>query len=213
MTRPDRLLDAFDTTPIVAIVRARSPIDLDAILARLADGGVTVAEVTVPTPGALAAIAKARAEGRLVVGAGTVLSIADADAAVGAGAQFLVTPNVDAAVIARAGELGVPILPGAFTPTEIALAAALGAAAVKVFPAARLGPSYLYDLSGPLPGISLVPTGGIGLGDVAGYLEAGALALGLGDPLLGDAVTGGSADDLVARTARFVETARSARRR
>lgn len=207
------LAEAFDRTPIVAIIRCRARVELTDVLRVLVTAGIGCVEVTVPTPGSLESIeAAAQDHPGLLIGAGTVLTVDDVDRCARAGARFLVTPVVDTQVIRRAVAAGLPIVPGALTPTEIVTAYAAGAAAVKVFPAARLGPDYLRDLSGPLPQLPLVPAGGIGLDDVAPYLHAGAAAVGLGSPLIGDALTGGRLSELAARAGAFAAAARGARR-
>lgn len=169
---------------IVAVARR---LDAPAAL-RLADalvaGGVHVLEVTMEGGAGSAAIAAARDRG-LEVGAGTVLTVEEAAAAVGAGASFLVSPHVDAALVAWATARGVPFLAGAFTPTEVLAAHRAGAAAVKVFPASIGGPAHLSALRAPFPDIGLVPTGGVDADTVAAFLAAGALAVGVGAWLTG----------------------------
>ena len=105
----------------------------------------------------------------------------------------------------------VPFYPGAFTPTEIYAAMTAGAAAVKVFPAGGLGPGYLRDIRGPLPGARIMPTGGIKIEDVADWLAAGAVAVGLGSPLIGDAASGGDLRKLAARARQAVSAVAIAR--
>src|SRR5207244_3247319 len=108
----------------------------------------------------------------LAVGAGSVLTPDDAEAAVAAGAQFIVAPMTDPAVIWRCRLLEVACMPGALTPTEIVSAWHAGASVVKVFPARALGPSYIKDLREPLPFLRLMPTGGIGVENIAAYVQA-----------------------------------------
>jgi 2-dehydro-3-deoxyphosphogluconate aldolase/(4S)-4-hydroxy-2-oxoglutarate aldolase len=140
-----------------------------------------------------------------VIGAGTVLTDDDAKAAVDAGAAFLVSP------VSGLGPQPVPLYPGAFSPTEVYAAQLSGAPIVKLFPAGGLGPGYLKDLRGPLPGVRIMPTGGIGLDDIAKWLAAGAVAVGLGGPLIGDAATGGSLTALAARARHAVDAVTFAR--
>jgi 2-dehydro-3-deoxyphosphogluconate aldolase/(4S)-4-hydroxy-2-oxoglutarate aldolase len=102
-----------------------------------------------------------------------------------------VSPHTDPVLAARARQLGVAYLPGAFTPTEIVAAVTAGAAAVKLFPARLGGPRYLRDIREPLPDIPIVPTGGVGAGNVADWFAAGAAAVGVGSTLIGDALDGG----------------------
>lgn len=174
---------------VIAIARGLDAEALPAIAEALRGAGLRSLEVTLNSPDALEAIRRLAAEHRredFAIGAGTVRGIDDAQAAVEAGATYLVAPHTDLAVVEWAAQREVPILPGALTPTEVVRAWDAGAAAVKVFPAGRLGPSYITDLLAPLPEVLLVPTGGVTPDDARGYLAAGAVAVGLGSALLGD---------------------------
>ena len=133
-----------------------------------------------------------------------MLSPEDARRAVGAGAQYLVTPTFVPAVLEAAASLGVPVVPGALTPTEVQAAHEAGAAFVKLFPAGLGGPRYLKLIRDPLPQIPLIPTGGVSIEDAAAYLAAGAVAVGLGSQLSGDACAGGALSELAARAERLV---------
>ncbi|QYC42019.1 KHG/KDPG aldolase [Nonomuraea coxensis DSM 45129] len=208
MTTLDEALAAL---PVIAIIRAAGSRHLKTVLETLAGAGVRAVEVTMTTPGAAEAIRWASGGGLpgVAVGAGTVLDVASARQAVDAGAGYLITPAVLPEVIGEGRRLGVPVLPGAFTPTEIVQAWSQGAAMVKVFPAgAAGGPGYIKDVRAPLPRIPLVPTGGIRIEDVPGYLRAGAHAVGMGSPLLGDACADGDTAALAARAERLVEIVR-----
>ena len=185
---------------LLGIVRYRAAGDLDAVIEALFDAGVPLVEVTLDTPGALDVVASRRAAGR-AVGTGTVLSAEQVETSVDAGAAFVVSPGVAGPVIERARALGVDVVPGAFTPTEVLRARELGAAAVKLFPASTGGPEHVRALRGPLPDVPLVPTGGIGIEDVMAYLEAGASCVGLGGALVGAAAPTRAAE-LVAISAR-----------
>lgn len=194
-------------TGLVAILRGRSGERLAAACDALLGAGVCCLEVTMNTPGALAVVSRLAGDAResVEVGVGTVRRAEDVDAAADVGATFVVAPNTDAAVGARAAQRGLGWYPGAFTPTEIAAAWDLGATAVKVFPAGSAGgPRYLREVRAPLDDIPLVPTGGVSVDDVPGYLQAGALAVGMGGPLLGRALE--DDEDL----ARLGERARAA---
>lgn len=169
---------------LLAIVRYREAGDLGGVLDAVRRGGIDLLEITLDTPGALATIERASGAGA-VVGAGTVRTPDDVRAAADAGAAFLVSPGLFEPVIEAAREHAIDVLPGALTPTEVARAAELGAAAVKLFPASLGGPRYVRSLRGPFPDVPLVPTGGIGVGDVAAYLEVGAGCVGLGGELVG----------------------------
>ncbi|GIW19737.1 MAG: hypothetical protein KatS3mg065_0033 [Chloroflexota bacterium] len=173
---------------VIAIARRLDPGTLPAIAEALAAKGIRAFEVTLNSPGAVESIRLLASGGlgdRLLVGAGTVLTIEEAEAALEAGARFLVTPHLDVALVRWAAERGVPILPGAFTPTEILTAWRAGAAAVKLFPASVAGPTFIRDFRGPFPEIPIVPTGGVTVENAAEFLRAGAVAVGLGSWLTG----------------------------
>ncbi|HVK21821.1 MAG TPA: bifunctional 4-hydroxy-2-oxoglutarate aldolase/2-dehydro-3-deoxy-phosphogluconate aldolase [Actinokineospora sp.] len=189
---PEQLTEALAKARVLAILRGDDPAHLVAAAGVLAKAGVSVIEVSLTSADALDVIAEIRdAQPGLVLGAGTVLSAARAKDAVAAGAGFLVSPTVSAGAIAAADALGVGILAGAFTPTEIDAAWLAGATAVKVFPASAAGgPAYLAALRGPFPDIPLVAVGGVGIADVPAYLAAGVLAVGIGAPLVGTDLDG-----------------------
>lgn len=179
----------FAAMPLIAILRGQ-PIGLiDPVVQALADGGFVALEITMNTPGAAAQIrtAGACAGNRLAVGAGTVTSLAELDEAHAAGASFIVTPVVVPEVITECVRRGLPVFPGAFTPTEIHQAHRLGATMVKLFPAHRLGPGYVRDLRAPLSSIRLLATGGITPETLPGYAQAGVAGFGVGSPLLAPA--------------------------
>lgn len=192
-------------TWVAAILRADCSDHLEAAARELAAAGITCLELTLTTPGALDALARLRdrLEDGVALGMGSVLDGAQAHAALDAGADFLVSPGVCAEVAHAAGGRGAPCYPGAFTPTEVIAAWSLGAPAVKLFPAATGGPRYLRDIRGPLPDIPLVPTGGVALEQISDYIAAGAVAVGLGGPLVGEALRDGP-------TAALGERARAA---
>jgi 2-dehydro-3-deoxyphosphogluconate aldolase / (4S)-4-hydroxy-2-oxoglutarate aldolase len=180
------ILDAIIAARIVAIVRLER-YDRAADLGRaLVAGGITALEFTLTGAGAHAAIAACRAAlgDAAQVGVGSVLSPADATAAIDAGAQFVVTPALRPAVIAACRGRGTPILCGAFTPSEALEAHEAGADMVKIFPARLGGPKYISDILAPLPFLKLVPTGGVGPENARAYLEAGAAAVGIGGNLV-----------------------------
>lgn len=194
---------------MMAIARGRSGERLLPVLETLIEGGIRCLEVTLPTPGSLEAVSALRARfgGEVCVGVGTILSTAQARQAVAAGGQFLVSPHLDTAIVQEAALLGAGALPGVFTPTEAILAERAGATAAKLFPASVLGPGYLTALRGPLPDLPFVPTGGVNLADIGPWLRAGALAVAVGSPLIGDALDGGDLADLRKRAAAFASAA------
>jgi 2-dehydro-3-deoxyphosphogluconate aldolase/(4S)-4-hydroxy-2-oxoglutarate aldolase len=171
---------------IVAIIRAPSNEQLVQVARTLYEAGIDVQEVTLTVPGALDVIASIRRElgDRVLLGAGTVLDTETARAAMLAGAEFIVSPTVNVDVIRMCRRYDKLIMPGAFTPTEVLTAWEAGADFVKIFPADIGGPAHLKALSGPLPQIRLLPTGGVDLNTLRGFVEAGASAVGLGSALV-----------------------------
>ncbi|GAA1663426.1 bifunctional 4-hydroxy-2-oxoglutarate aldolase/2-dehydro-3-deoxy-phosphogluconate aldolase [Kribbella yunnanensis] len=200
----DLLAELRDRT-ILAIIRADSPERAVACVDTLVEAGITALEISLTTPGAVQAIRQTRAAHNptILIGAGTVLTPAQADEVAAAGATFVVTPGITQGA-RRAVDLGLPLLCGALTPTEVIAALDLGATAVKIFPAKAHGPSYLRELAAPLPHAPLIAVGGVDAKSAPEYLAAGALAVGVGSPLLGDAGTGGSLVDLADRAKTFL---------
>jgi len=170
---------------LLGIVRYRVAGDVDGALGALVRGGIGLVEVTWDTPGALGAVERGRRSG-WTIGVGTVLEPDQVDRCVDAGAAFVVTPGLVPAVVERAHELNVDVVPGAFTPTEVIRAHSMRVSAVKLFPASMGGPSYLRALLGPLARVTLVPTGGIAIEEAGAYLAAGAACVGLGSALVGE---------------------------
>ncbi|MER5177391.1 bifunctional 4-hydroxy-2-oxoglutarate aldolase/2-dehydro-3-deoxy-phosphogluconate aldolase [Streptomyces sp. NPDC002896] len=186
MTQRPGITPQLSRTRVMAILRSADASGLPAAARALAAGGITCLEVTLTTAGALDALARIRDELGLevAVGAGTVLTAAQAKDAVAAGAEFLVSPNVDTEVIRGAAEGGTPFYPGAWTATEVFTAWQAGAAAVKLFPASTGGPGHLRQLRAPLPEVPLIAVGGVGIAQARDYIDAGAYAVGVGSPLL-----------------------------
>ena len=177
--------DLFQKAPIVGIVRNVSLEDVKQILPVFREAGLTTIEITMNTPGAEEIIRYAidnEQEG-LNIGAGTVCTREDLDLAIDAGAQFIVTPIINKKVIKSCVKKGIPIFPGAFTPTEIYNAWMLGAAMVKIYPATSLGPEYVKDLKAPMNQLKLLPTGGISSENMLSFMKAGANGLGIGGQL------------------------------
>jgi 2-dehydro-3-deoxyphosphogluconate aldolase/(4S)-4-hydroxy-2-oxoglutarate aldolase len=199
---------------VIAIMRAQSSDQLLRAAEAIRAGGVSAIEVTMTTPGALAVIesATAQADEGVTFGAGTVLDAESARAAILAGAQFLVSPTLSVAVIAMARRYRVPVLPGAYTPTEILAAWEAGADMVKVFPASVGGPEFIRALKAPLPQVELVPVGGVELENTAAFIRAGAAAVGVGSALVNQRLLDARDwDALTARARRLVEAVAEAR--
>jgi 2-dehydro-3-deoxyphosphogluconate aldolase / (4S)-4-hydroxy-2-oxoglutarate aldolase len=195
----DRLREALAATRVLAIFRAKTSTHFVAAAQALADNGVRAIEFTLNSDGALDALRRLRTESPdLLAGMGTVITPQDASDAVAAGAQFLVSPCTRIETLERARDLGVPMIAGATTPTEVALAYDHGSELVKLFPS-TVGPAYVRALREPLPHIDLVITGGVSLDVIPDFLDAGAVGVGLGAPLTGDALDTG---DLASITER-----------
>jgi 2-dehydro-3-deoxyphosphogluconate aldolase / (4S)-4-hydroxy-2-oxoglutarate aldolase len=170
---------------ILAILRGVPPAYAEAMAQALYAGGIRLLEVSLSRTAALEGL-RALAATRppdMLVGAGTVVSRALAEQAKEAGATFFVTPHVVSEVAEYAGAFGIPVLCGAMTPTEIAAAREQGCGVVKLFPATALGADYLRSLRGPYPDLELLAVGGIGADNLAEYLAAGALGVGIGGAL------------------------------
>ena len=198
------LIPTLERDRALAVVRAPRVDDPAALCRALAAGGIRTVEFTFTTPGVEAVIAEAvRGADNVIVGAGTVTDARSAEAAVAAGAQFLVTPGISEGAAGVAREAGIPILLGALTPSEVMRALALGAAAVKIFPAGLVGPAYLTDLRGPFPGVPVVPSGGLDARNAADWMRAGALAVTAGSSVVGAALV--EAADWATVTARARE--------
>jgi 2-dehydro-3-deoxyphosphogluconate aldolase/(4S)-4-hydroxy-2-oxoglutarate aldolase len=205
---PESLLAGVRQTRLVAIVRGTlGSAAAEAALAAMEEG-FTYVEIALTTPDALEAIRKVRAAAPAgcFVGAGTVMTKQDADNVAGAGGQFVVTPSL-APSIEHAAGLGIPVLAGALTPSEAFEAMNRGATAIKLFPASIGGPKYLKAVRDPFPDIPFIAVGGVGLDEAAGYWQAGAVAVGLGGPLFGDAASGGDLAAMRERARTFVALA------
>jgi 2-dehydro-3-deoxyphosphogluconate aldolase / (4S)-4-hydroxy-2-oxoglutarate aldolase len=204
---------ALVTTGIVAILRAENALRAEAVVDVLLENGVRSLELTLTTKGALEVVERlaARVPDGTDLGMGTVLTAQEVDRAVDAGARFVVSPAVVPAVIEAATRRGIASYPGAFTPTEIHAAWSAGASAVKLFPAGAPGPGYLKAVRAPLPDIPLVPTGGVDVETVGAWLDAGAVAVGLGGPLIGNALAPDGNLHALAERARAVCAAVGAR--
>jgi 2-dehydro-3-deoxyphosphogluconate aldolase / (4S)-4-hydroxy-2-oxoglutarate aldolase len=199
------IASAIETMGVVAIIRLKDPGKLRAVVDALADGGVRALEVTMTVPRAVDLIRELAPTlpAGFLLGAGTVTDVATAAAVIDAGAKFVVGPVFRPDVIRACHERDVPALPGCFTPTEIFAAHECGADIVKVFPATSLGPQFIRDVRAPLPGVKLMPTGGVSLDNAGDWIRAGAIAVGVGSALI---------DANAIETGRFEVVAASARR-
>jgi 2-dehydro-3-deoxyphosphogluconate aldolase/(4S)-4-hydroxy-2-oxoglutarate aldolase len=170
----------------VAVIRAKDPAKLKRIIESLAEGGITVAEITMTVPNAIQLIEKMSNEvdKNIIIGVGSVLNRATAIEAIKAGAKYVVSPIMKKEIIETAYQNDVPVMPGCFTPTEIQTAYEYGADIIKVFPADALGMSFFKSILAPMPHLKLMPTGGVTLTNPGDWIKAGACAVGLGSALL-----------------------------
>lgn len=199
---------------VVAIVRADTGEEALAAARAVREGGLQAIEVTFTVPGAAGIIRRLAAEmgDEILLGAGTVLTVAQLEEAVNAGAEYIIAPDTDAAVIEGAHRLGRAVFPGAFSPTEVVRAVKLGADMVKLFPAARLGPGYFKDLRGPFPNVPLLAVGGVDAANCAEYFAAGAVGLGVGGKLVDRTLLReGRYDEITRRSRDLVAAVRAAR--
>jgi 2-dehydro-3-deoxyphosphogluconate aldolase/(4S)-4-hydroxy-2-oxoglutarate aldolase len=212
VTMSDTFLTDFTGHKLLGIIRGSDPDAAIRAGVALVESGIRFLEVSLVTTDAPRVIGEIQRLGgdHCVIGAGTVLTRDDVTRATDAGARFMVTPAVTESV-AESVARGIPVLAGALTPTEVVTAIGLGATAVKLFPGSLGGPAYLKALREPLPTVPFVPVGGVDAAAAAEYLKYGAIAVGIGSPLLGDAVRGGDLDELRARAAAFRAVAEESR--
>jgi 2-dehydro-3-deoxyphosphogluconate aldolase/(4S)-4-hydroxy-2-oxoglutarate aldolase len=206
--------DQIDRIGIVPVIRASSSQEARFAADAVCQGGIPIVEITMTVPGALEVISElAKTMPEVLVGAGTVLNKMMARQCADAGAQFLVTPGFDKATVVEAKKLGLLVMAGALTPTEVMAAWSSGADFVKVFPCGNVGgATYLKALKGPLPQVPLVPTSGVNLETATDYIRAGAVALGVGGELiLKDALKARKAEVISGLAAKFVELVKDAR--
>ncbi|MFD0362266.1 bifunctional 4-hydroxy-2-oxoglutarate aldolase/2-dehydro-3-deoxy-phosphogluconate aldolase [Nocardia sp. GCM10030253] len=200
-------LEVIRTDRVLSVVRAPQIPDPAALADALARSGIRALELTFTTPGVLGYLRAAAAAAAAVLGVGTVLTADQAKAAIDNGARFLVTPGLRREVAAVATQHDIPVVMGAFTPSEVLTALDLGAAAVKIFPARALGPGYLKDLRGPFPDAALIPSGGVNAGNAAEFLANGAVAVTAGTDVVSPSdVAAGRWSDIAARAASFVRS-------
>jgi 2-dehydro-3-deoxyphosphogluconate aldolase/(4S)-4-hydroxy-2-oxoglutarate aldolase len=190
--------------PVIAVLRADHAREYPPVIDALLGGGVRAIELTLSTAGVFTEMTSLVNEfGDAVIGLGTVTTGEQAATAIENGAKFIVTPTVELDVIRVACDAGIPVFGGGLTPTELYRCWDAGASAVKLFPASVVGPRYIADIGGPFPDMRIIPSGGVGLDDVEAWIAAGAPAVSIGGPLLGDAFKGGDLTALSARARQF----------
>jgi 2-dehydro-3-deoxyphosphogluconate aldolase/(4S)-4-hydroxy-2-oxoglutarate aldolase len=212
-TKPE-IISLLTNPGIIAVVRAQSSDQIIPLSEALIAGGVMAIEITMTTPNAIEAIAEARKVlgERVLIGVGTVLESATCTAAMQAGAEFVVTPVGRYDLVPLALAAGRPIMLGAYTPTEAQEAYEAGADFIKIFPADTLGPNYIKAIRAPLPHLQIVPTGGVEVGNVADFLKAGCVAVGVGSSLVSAKILQDRDwTELTRRARQFVEAATKVR--
>ncbi len=202
---PESTQEIIERVGLIPVLRARNAGKARAVVDAMLAGGVTVVEVTMTVPGAVDLLKELRREyaGELLLGSGSVLTVAQVEATIDAGAEFVVSPSLHTAVINATKAAGKLSIPGALTPTEVITAWESGADYVKIFPCSAMGgASYLKSLLAPFPFLKLIPTGGVTLQTADGFLKAGARALGVGSDLVNlDAIDAGHPESIT-ETAR-----------
>ena len=209
-----RVVKCLQETGIVAIVRGIPAGKIEKIAAALYEGGVQAIEVTCNTPGYLGMIeALSSAMGdKMLIGAGTVLSPTAAQLVIDAGAKFVLAPDLNPAVVELVHQNQKLAIPGVTTPSEIMTAYRLGVDIVKLFPAGALGAKYLKDLRGPLNQAAIIPVGGVNLGNIAEFVQAGAFGFGIGSELVDKkAVAEGDYATITEKAKAFIDAVRRAR--
>jgi len=192
LSRPP-LSDRLVSSKVIAVLRAPQVSAVAPVCDVLAEEGILSLELTLTTPGLLEALPELvdRYANTADIGVGTILTESEAQRAMDSGAQYLVTPTMNLPVIRLAVERQIAVFPGGLTPTELSNGWNAGATAVKIFPAETVGAGYLKHLRGPFPDLEAMPSGGVDLDAAGEWLNAGAVAVSIGGPLLGDALKGG----------------------
>ncbi len=200
------ILEELNRVRIVAIFRGNYAGRWQEYTSALLAGGINIMEIALNSPDALQGLQELRRTygSQILLGVGTALTATDAETAIDAGAQFVIAPDTDESVIAVCLRRNIPVIPGAFTPTEIKRAYQLGAAMVKLFPAQS--PSYIRAVRGPLSHIPLMATGGVTIENAGDYLKAGASALGMGSELTSPRF---SPEEVTSRARQLTETVRA----
>ena len=214
MRSKQQIIEQLLNPGVVAVVRAKRADQAVPLAEALVAGGVIAVEITMTTPNAIAAIkdASSKLGSRALIGVGTVLDEKTCQAAIDAGAEFIVSPICRRELVPIAQKAGKPIMLGSYTPTEAQLAHEAGSDFIKIFPADTLGPNYIKALRAPLPHLKIVPTGGVDLKTIGDFFKAGVVAVGAGSSLISKDIL--DKDDwatLTKTAAEFVKAAKAAR--
>lgn len=213
--RKEQIVEKLREIGLVPVLRAESEQQALGIASAIANGGVTVLEITMTVPGAIRVMARLTKERPdILIGAGTVLDAETARMCMLEGAQFVVSPALNLKTIEMCHRYSIPVLPGALTPTEVVTAWQAGADVIKVFPASALGGAkYLKSLKAPLPQVEMIPTGGVSLATAKEFLEAGSFALGVGADLVDTkAMAEGKPEKITESAKKYLEIVREFRK-
>ena len=213
--RKEQIVEKLREIGLVPVLRAESEEQALGIASAIADGGVTVLEITMTVPGAIRVMSRLTKERPdILIGAGTVLDAETARMCMLEGAQFVVSPALNLQTIEMCHRYSIPVLPGALTPTEVVTAWQAGADVIKVFPASALGGAkYLKSLKAPLPQVEMIPTGGVSLATAKEFLEAGSFALGVGADLVDTkAMSEGKPEKITESAKKYLEIVREYRK-
>jgi 2-dehydro-3-deoxyphosphogluconate aldolase / (4S)-4-hydroxy-2-oxoglutarate aldolase len=212
--RKEQIVERLREIGLVPVLRAESEEQALGIASAIADGGVTVLEITMTVPGAIRVMSRLTKERPdILIGAGTVLDAETARMCMLEGAQFVVSPALNLKTIEMCHRYSIPVLPGALTPTEVVTAWQAGADVIKIFPASALGGAkYLKSLKAPLPQVEMIPTGGVSLATAKEFLEAGSFALGVGADLVDTkAMAEGKPEKITESAKKYLEIVREFR--
>lgn len=211
----DEVIRRIEEIGIVPVIRAATVEEATRAVEAICAGGIPVVEITMTVPNAISAIREVAQQygNNVLVGAGTVITAAQAESCLRAGAEFLVSPGLSPAVLAVARAAGKLAIPGALTPTELMNAQEHGARLVKIFPCGNVGGAkYLRSLKAPFPSAALIPTGGVNTANAAEFIAAGAFALGVGADLVdAAALRAGNLEKITSAARELVQAVTSAR--
>jgi 2-dehydro-3-deoxyphosphogluconate aldolase/(4S)-4-hydroxy-2-oxoglutarate aldolase len=216
-----KLVQQIVNEGVVAVLRGETPEEVVAMAEQAIAGGIKVIEVTMTVPFALRAIEELAkrysstaqdAAKYAIIGVGTALDPETARAAILSGAEFVVGPSLNPATVALCNRYRVPVMPGCMTIQEIQTALELGVDIVKLFPGNLYSPSMIKAIKGPLPQANIMPTGGVSLSNLAEWIQAGAVAVGIGSDLTSEAVKTGDYGLVAKKAAQYVEAYRAAKK-
>jgi 2-dehydro-3-deoxyphosphogluconate aldolase/(4S)-4-hydroxy-2-oxoglutarate aldolase len=211
----DEVIRRIEEIGIVPVIRAATVEEATRAVEAICAGGIPIVEITMTVPNAVSAIREVAQQygNNVLVGAGTVITAAQAESCLRAGAEFLVSPGLSPAVLAVARAAGKLAIPGALTPTELMNAQEHGARLVKIFPCGNVGGAkYLRSLKAPFPNAALIPTGGVNTANAAEFIAAGAFALGVGADLVdAAALRAGNLEKITSAARELVQAVTSAR--